>query len=89
MKKFLPFCAVLIVCGCQQEVAVPTAQELIANRSLLKEWQAKCDTGQYSHLTTEQKPRYCSTTEEASISVTEAAAAKSASDFYNANTRRR
>ncbi|PTW43949.1 hypothetical protein C8J25_11312 [Sphingomonas faeni] len=89
MKKFLPFSAVLIVCGCQQEVAVPTAQELIANRPLLKEWQTKCDTGQYSHLTAEQKPRYCSTTEEANISVTEAAAAKSASDFYNANTRRK
>lgn len=79
----------LIVGGCQQEVAVPTAQELIANRPLLKEWQAKCDTGQYSQLTAEQKARYCSTTQEASISVTEAAAAKSASDFYKTNTIRK
>lgn len=89
MKRFLPLCAVLVVCGCQQEVAVPTAQELIANRPLLKEWQEKCETGQYSHVTAEQKTRYCSTTQEASISVTEAAAAKTASDFYNANTIRK
>ncbi|WP_242140522.1 hypothetical protein [Sphingomonas sp. TREG-RG-20F-R18-01] len=89
MKKFLPVFALVVVCGCQQEVTIPTAQELIANRPLLKEWQTKCDTGKYGHLTADQKARYCSTTQEATISVTEAAAAQSAIDFYNANTKRK
>lgn len=89
MTKFLPVCALLVVGGCQQDVGVPTAKELIANRPLFNEWQAKCEAGEYSHLAAEQKARYCSTTQEASISIAEAAAAKSASDFYNANTIRK
>lgn len=89
MRKILPIGALLIVCGCQQEVAVPTAKELIDNRQLLTEWQSKCNTGEYSRLTAEQKARFCSTTQEASVSVAEAAAAKSASDFYDTNTKRK
>lgn len=89
MRKFFPVCALLVVCGCQQEVAVPTAKELIGNRELLTQWQAKCNTGEYSHLAAEQKVRFCSTTQEASVSVAEAAAAKSASDFYDVNTKRK
>ncbi len=42
-----------------------------------------------SPLTAEQKARFCSTTQEASVSVAEAAAAKSASDFYDTNTKRK
>lgn len=89
MKTFLPICAFLLLCGCQREVSVPTSQELIANRPLLIQWQAKCDSGEYAHLPAEQKARMCSTTHDASISVTEAAAGKKESDFFEANTIRK
>lgn len=89
MRKILPLIAFLAVCGCQREVAVPTTQELIGNRELLTEWEAKCNTGEYSHLPADQKTKYCLTTQNASISVLESAAGKSAADFYKANTRRK
>lgn len=89
MHKFLPVFAFFLICGCQREVSVPTAQELIDNRPRLAEWQAKCDSGEYSHLQAEQKAQMCSTTHDASISVTEAAAGKKESDFFKANTIRK
>ncbi len=89
VRKSIAISTLLVVCSCQQEVAVPTARELIDNRQLLTEWQNKCATGEYSHLSAEQKVRFCATTNDASISVAEAAAAKSASDFYGTNIKRK
>lgn len=89
MRKLVPICALFLVCGCQQKVAVPTAQELIDDRRLLTEWQTKCDTGEYSHLAETERARLCSTTHDTTISVAEAATATSASDFYDGNTERK
>lgn len=89
MRKIVPLCALLFVCGCQQEVAVPTAQQLIADRALLREWQTKCDTGEYSQLAPAQKSNRCSTTQEATISVAAMQAGKKDSDFFGANTIRK
>ena len=89
MRKLLPLCALAAMCGCQQQVAVPTAQELIQNRQLLTEWQNKCNTGEYSRLAPAQRSNLCSTTQEATISVAEKNAASNASDFYDANTKRK
>lgn len=89
MRKFLPLLALGLVCACQQQVTVPTASELIANRPLLTEWRAKCDTGEYSRLAPARKSELCSTTQEATISVAEIEAGKKASDFFDANTKRR
>jgi len=89
MRKALPIFSLLLICGCQQEATAPTAQELIDNRPLLTEWQKKCDTGDYSHLPADQKERMCSTTHNATIAVTQAAAGKKESDFFKANTIRK
>ena len=89
MGKLSPITALLLVCGCQQEVAVPTAKELIDNRQLLAEWTAKCDTGEYSNLAAEQKVRFCATTHDATISVARASSGKKESDFFKANTIRK
>lgn len=89
MKNLIPIVVLLSVCGCQQEVAVPTAQELIDNRQMLATWQSKCDSGEYSHLEADEKARKCSTTQDATISVTQAAEGKKASDFFKANTIRK
>lgn len=89
MRKLLPLGVLAAVCGCQQQVAVPTAQQLIANRTLLTEWQGKCDTGEYSQLAPAQKSNLCSTTQEATISVAQMAAGKKDSDFSKANTVRK
>ena len=89
MRKLTPLCAIVLVCGCQQQVAVPTAQQLIANRALLTEWQGKCDTGEYSQLARPEKSNRCSTTQEATISVAQMSAGKKDSDFFRANTVRR
>lgn len=89
MRKFIPLCAVLAVCGCQRSVAVPTAQQLIADRALLTQWQKKCDTGEYSQLAPAEKSNLCSTTQEATISVAQIQAGKKESDFFSANTLRK
>lgn len=89
MRKIIPVCALLAVCACQQDIAVPTAKDLIENRQLLTEWQGKCNTGEYSQLAAAEKARLCATTQEATISVAEAAAAKKAGDFYDANAIRK
>lgn len=89
MRKFLPLLALGLVCACQQQIMVPTAAELIANRQLLSDWRAKCNTGEYSRLAAARKSELCSTTQEATISVAEIEAGKKASDFFDANTKRR
>lgn len=89
MRKLLSLCALLAICGCQKQVAVPTAQQLIANRALLAEWQGKCDTGEYSQLSAAQKSDRCSTTQEATVSVTQMSAGKKDSDFFRANILRK
>lgn len=89
MRKRLPLFALVAVCGCQQQVAVPTAQQLIADRGLLTQWQGKCDTGEYSQLAPAQKSNLCSTTQEATISVAQMSAGKADSDFFKANTKRK
>ena len=89
MRKLLPLGVLLAVCGCQKQVAVPTAQQLIANRTLLAEWQGKCDTGEYSQLPAAQKSDRCSTTQEATVSVAQMSAGKKDSDFFRANTLRK
>ena len=89
MRTRLTLFALVIVAGCQRQVAVPTAQELIGNRQLLAEWQAKCNSGEYSHLTAAEKANLCSTTHDASISVAEIEAGKRNSDFFDANTKRK
>ena len=89
MRKLIPICTLFVVCSCQQNVVVPTAKELIDNRQLLTDWQAKCDTGEYSHLPADRKANLCSTTQEATISVAQIAAGKNESDFFKANTLRK
>ena len=89
MRKLLPACVLLAMCGCQQKVTVPTAQELIDNRPLLTEWQAKCNTGEFSQLAAAEKSERCSTTQDATISVAQVEAGKKDADFFNATTRRK
>lgn len=89
MRRLATFAVLLVVCGCQQQVAIPTAQQLVANPSLLAEWQGKCNTGEYSQIAPAQKANLCSTTQQATISVTQQRAAKEEADFYDANTRRK
>lgn len=89
MRKLLSFSALLLVCGCHQNVAVPTTKELLANRQLLADWQAKCDTGEYSHLPADQKTNMCFTTQNAVISAAEIQAGKDSQNFYDANTKRK
>ena len=89
MRKLLPAFALLTMCGCQQKVAVPTAQELINDRPLLAAWQAKCNTGEFSHLAPADKGKLCSTTHDATISVAQLETGKKEADFFSANTRRK
>ena len=89
MRKLLSVCVLLAVSGCQQQVVVPTAQELIADPQLLTEWQAKCNTGEYTHLPAGRKDELCFTTQSATISVAEKKVGDSGTDFYRANTRRK
>jgi uncharacterized protein YcfL len=89
MRKLLIVSVLLVTCSCQQKVAVPTAEELIANRQLLAEWQAKCGTGDYSRLAPAQKADLCSTTDAAATSVAQMEAGKKESDFFKANTLRK
>lgn len=89
MRKLLSLCALLAICGCQKQVAVPTAEQLIANRTLLAEWQSKCDTGEYSQLPAAQKSDRCSTTQEATVSLAQRSAGTKDSDFFRANTLRK
>lgn len=89
MRKLIPLCTLLAVCGCQQNIVVPTTKELIDDRQLLADWQSKCDTGEYSHLPADRKANLCSTTQEATISVAQMASGKKESDFFKANTLRK
>ena len=89
MRKLLVPIAFLFVCGCQPAVKVPTAQELVANPSLLAEWQAKCNTGEYSQLSAAEKANLCSTTQDASMTVTQMQAGKKESDFFGNMSKRK
>ena len=89
MRKILSLFTLLIVGGCQQNVVVPTAKELIASPQLLTEWRAKCETGEYSHLPADQKARMCATTGDATISVAQAKAGNEEADFFRQNTIRK
>ena len=88
-KSLYPAMLTLIVCSCHQAIKVPTAQELIANRQLLSEWQAKCGTGEYSHFAAADKANFCSTTNDASISVNSIAVGKKDSDFFGNMSKRK
>lgn len=89
MRKLMTLGVLIMMCGCQREVAVPTAKQLIADRALLSEWQGKCDTGEFSQLAPAEKSDRCSTTQEATISVAQMSAGKKESDFFKANTVRK
>ncbi len=89
MRQILPLCTLLFICGCQQNVVVPTAKELSASPQLLTEWQAKCDAGEYSHLPADQKARMCATTGEATISVAQTKAGNEEADFFRQSTVRK
>lgn len=89
MRKLLPLCVLLALCGCQPKVAVPTAQQLVADRALLAEWQGKCDTGEYSQLPAARKSDLCSTTQEATIALAQMSAGRKDADFFKANTLRK
>ncbi len=89
MRKILSFCTLLVIAGCQQNVAVPTAKELVASPPLLMVWQAKCDTGEYSRLPADQKARMCTTTGDATISVTQIKAGNEEADFFRQSTVRK
>lgn len=89
MRKILALSALLVVCGCQQNVSVPTAKQLIDNPQLLTEWRAKCDTGEYSQLPADEKAKMCATTGDATISVAQAKAGNEEADFFKANTIRK
>lgn len=69
MRKLLALCFALAACGCQQNVAVPTIDELMRNPQLLAEWQGKCDSGEYSHLPADRRDSLCFTTQEATRSL--------------------
>jgi len=88
-KLFVPAALTLAVCGCHEAIKVPTAQELLANRQLLAEWQAKCNTGEYSHLPATDKTDVCSTTNDASISAAQIDAGKTESDFFGNMAKRK
>lgn len=85
MRKILSLCSLLVVCGCQQNVVVPTAKELIASPQLLSQWQEKCDAGEYSHLPADQKAKMCATTGDATISVAHTKAGNEEADFFKQN----
>ena len=89
MRNIISLCALLVVCGCQQRVAVPTTKDLLANPQLLSDWQAKCNTGDYSHLPANQKDSLCFTTREAGRSVAVTKAGNEEADFFEQNTRRK
>ena len=89
MRKILSLCSLLVVCGCQQNVVVPTAKDLIASPQLLSQWQAKCDAGEYSHLPADQKAKMCGTTGDATISVAQTKAGNEEADFFKQNTIRK
>jgi hypothetical protein len=69
MRKLFVLCITLAACGCQKSVTVPTIPELMKNPQLLAEWQAKCDTGEYSHLPADQHENYCFNERQAAHSV--------------------
>lgn len=89
MRKIFSLSALLFVCGCQQNVVVPTAKELIASSPLLAEWRVKCETGEYSHLPADEKAKMCATTGDATISVAQIKAGNEEADFFKANTIRK
>ena len=89
MRKIFSLSALLFVCGCQQNVVVPTAKELIASPPLLAEWRVKCETGEYSHLPADEKAKMCATTGDATISVAQIKAGNEEADFFKANTIRK
>jgi hypothetical protein len=69
MRKLLVLPLIVAASACQQTVVVPTTNELMGNPQLLAQWQAKCDSGEYSHLPADQKNNFCFTTQEAARSV--------------------
>lgn len=69
MRKLIFLCIVLAASACHRNVVVPKTDELMTNPQLLAEWQAKCDTGEYSHLPADQKNNFCFTTQEATRSI--------------------
>lgn len=89
MRKILSLCSLLVVCGCQQNVVVPTAKELVASPQLLTQWQAKCDAEEYSRLPADQKAKMCATTDDATITVAQAKAGNEEADFFKQNTIRK
>ena len=82
MRKLLWLSVLLSVCGCQSSPKVPTSQELVRDPQLLAEWQAKCDTGEYSRMAAADKASLCSTTHDASMTVAQMQAGKKDSDFF-------
>lgn len=89
MRKMPPLLVLLFACGCQQNVVVPTAKELIASPPLLAQWRAKCETGAYSQLPADQKASMCTTTENAIVSVAQIKAGNEEAEFFKANTIRK
>jgi hypothetical protein len=89
MRKLLAATMLLLVCGCQPSVKVPTAQELVGNPQLLADWQARCNTGEYSHLAGAEYSKMCSSTQDASMTVTQMQAGKKDSDFFGNMSKRK
>lgn len=89
MRKFPAPTMLLLVCGCQPSVKVPTAQELVGDPQLLADWQARCDTGEYSHLSGTEYSKMCSSTHDASMTVTQMQAGKKDSDFFGNMSKRK
>lgn len=89
MPNIRYLCVLLVVCGCQQNISVPTTKELVRNPQLLREWQAKCNTGNYSNLPANQKGNLCFTTREAARSVAVTKAGNEEANFFGQNARRK
>lgn len=89
MRKILAVTMLLLVCGCQSSVKVPTAQELVGNPQLLADWQARCDTGEYSHLAGTEYSKMCSSTQDASMTVTQMQAGRKDSAFFGNMSKRK
>lgn len=89
MRKYLPIITLVAVCGCQQNVRVPTVEELKSDHQLLADWKRKCEGGEYSHLPTDQKNNFCFTTQEASRSIAVTKTGDEEAAFFEANTRRK
>ncbi len=89
MRNVLGLATLSLLCGCQQQVTVPTAQQLADNPKLLDEWRAKCGTGEYSHLAATEKANLCTSTDQAVATVALRKSSNADADFFDSISKRK